>query len=132
MILQRLPWHGGILVGPTAGSIEPELVLMLRYLNLILTALAVCALCVVLSPATSIAGTILEMNLGNVVNDIEYDGTTLHTVIENVATTGNQDTGVQFLGILDPLFTDILTTNQASFTLSGLVPDGQASLIVNS
>lgn len=105
---------------------------MLRHPKSILTAVAVCALCVGLSPATSLAGTILEMNLGNVVNDIEYDGTTLRTVIENVATTGDQDTGVQFLGILDPLFTDILTTNQASFTLSGLVPDGQASLIVNS
>ena len=105
---------------------------MLRHLKSILTAVAVCALCVGLSPATSVAGTILEMNLGNVVNDIEYDGTTLRTTTENVATTGDQDTGVQFLGILDPLFTDILTTNQASFTLSGLVPDGQASLIVNS
>lgn len=105
---------------------------MLRHPKSILTAVAVCALCVGLSPAASLAGTILEMNLGNVVNDIEYDGSTLHTVIENVATTGDQDTGVQFLGILDSLFTDILTTNQASFTLSGLVPDGQASLIVNS
>lgn len=105
---------------------------MLRNVKAILTAVAVCALCVSLSPANSFAGTILEMNLGNVGSDIQYDGSTLRTVIEVPATTGDQDTGVQFLGILDPLFADILTTNQASFTLSGLVPDGQASLILNS
>jgi len=105
---------------------------MLRYPRTLFAALAVCALSAFLSPASALAGTILELNLGDVVSDIEYDGTTLRTVIENPATAGDQDTGVQFLGFLDPLFADIFTTNQASFTLSGLVPDGQASLIVNS
>ena len=65
------------------------------------------------------------MNLGDVASDIEFDGTSLHTVAENGAITGDQDAGIQFLGILDPVATDILSMNLASFSLTGVLPDGQ-------
>ena len=59
---------------------------MLRQLRLVLAALAVCAICAI-SPTASYAGTTLEMNLGDVASNIEFDGTSLLTVADNGATT---------------------------------------------
>ena len=89
-----------------------------------------------LQPAAAYAGTILEMSLGAVSPDIAFDGTTLHTIDDgNNANAEDQDTSVLFLGpVLDPLFADILTPppNSASFSLTGLQPDGPAYMFAGS
>ena len=105
---------------------------MKRNLTAALLAVGLCALVGALQPTAAYAGTILEMSLGAVSPDIQFDGTNLFTIDDgNNATTEDQDTGVLFLGALDPFFTDILTP-PASFSLSGLQPTGPATLFVGS
>jgi hypothetical protein len=88
-----------------------------------------------LQPAVSHAATILEMSLGAVTPDIQFNGTSLSTMNDGNGTSlEDQDTSVLFLGFLDPLFADILNPPpmSASFSITGLVPDGGAQLIAGS
>jgi PEP-CTERM motif len=85
-------------------------------------------LCAFLSFATSAsqAGTIIKLNLGGIGPDIAMNGAgILGTESDgNAATTGDQNTAVEYTGFLDGIFSDI-NTSTASFTMSGLsIPAG--------
>lgn len=84
---------------------------------------ASCALLLAFASA-SYAGTIIKLNLGGVSPDIAMNGGgTLGTVSDgNGATTGDQDTAVEYTSFLDPI-SDINTTT-ASFSLAGLQANG--------
>jgi hypothetical protein len=107
---------------------------MLRHINRFFIAVA---LCVFASAASQCyAGTIIKLSLGgDAAADVEYTGGlagVLSTVDDlNAATTGDQNTAVEFLDILDPVETDILTST-ASFTLDGVVNTGPAIVIGGS
>lgn len=74
------------------------------------------------------AETILKLDLGGDTQaDIQYDGLTLSTVLDNniPPTTGDQNTTIDFLGFLG-----LVTPNpmpNASFTLSGVAKSGAAN-----
>jgi hypothetical protein len=86
------------------------------------------AVCALFSLATSSsAATIIKLNLGGIGPDIEMvqpPGPVpleLRTRDDGIgATTGNQNTDVEFVGFLDG--NPDITTTDASFTLSGLTP----------
>jgi hypothetical protein len=81
---------------------------------------------------TANAGTIIKLNLGgDSAADIVFDGTQLSIVDDgNGATTGNQDTNVEFLDFLSGE-TDIVGAPPASFSMSGLATDGAANVFNN-
>jgi hypothetical protein len=92
-------------------------------------AVAVCALvCTTNQPAG--AGTIFKLSLGGDPDaDIEYSGGVLSTVNDGIgATTGEQNTAIEFLDFLENVETDILTST-ASFTLNGLAAAGSATVL---
>jgi hypothetical protein len=76
------------------------------------------------------ASTIIKLSLGGDAGaDIEFDGSTLSTADDgDAATTGDQNTAVEFLTFLDGVAADILD-DVASFTLAGLAEDGLAVLL---
>ena len=90
--------------------------------------------CVTLCAATfliasdTLAATIIKLGLGgDAAADIEFDGTTLSTVDQlDGATSGEQNTNVEFQGFLDGM-ADIIAPPPASFTLSGLMTAGPAT-----
>jgi hypothetical protein len=97
---------------------------MLRSRGVALFALSLCALVVGFNSAH--AGTIIKLDLGSVAPDISYNGTTLSTVDDLVpATTGDQDTGVEFTDFLESVEADI-SSPPASFSMSGLTASGSA------
>jgi hypothetical protein len=108
---------------------------MLRNLRFTLTTLSLCALLGIAWPDSVHAATIVEMSLGDATTDIEYFGGTLHTVDDgNLATDGDQDTGVLFLNFVDGYFTDILSSPLGSLTLAGLTPSPagpNSALLIN-
>lgn len=85
------------------------------------------ALLLAFSPG-SYAATIIKLNLDGVSPDIAMNGAgTLGTVSDgNAATTGDQDTDVEYTSFLEPL-PDILTSD-ASFSMAGLQTSGPAQL----
>jgi len=96
---------------------------MLRHLRFEFLALSFCALVGFAFTQNVKAATILEMSLGDATTDIEYNAGTLHTVNDgNLATNGEQDTGVLFLNFVDSYGPDILSAPLGSLTLAGLVP----------
>jgi hypothetical protein len=98
---------------------------MSRRVSIALLAVVGCAL-VATFGAASYAGTIIKLNLGSVSPDIEYDGAFLSTADDlDAATTGDQNTAVEFTDFLEFVATDIPTA-VASFSLSGLAPSGSA------
>jgi len=100
---------------------------MVRCRRDILFCFTVCA-AAFLFAGESLAGTIIKLGLGgDAAADIEFDGTTLSTVDQlDGATSGEQNTNVEFQGFLDGLM-DIIGPPPASFTLSGLSAAGPAS-----
>lgn len=92
---------------------------MKRTTRSILLSAAACAL-MSLPLANSQAATILKLDLGGVGPDIHQDGGgALGTISDSTpATTGDQNTNIEYTGFLDPLFADV-TTGNASFTISG-------------
>jgi hypothetical protein len=78
------------------------------------------------------AGTIIKLNLGGDKSaDIVFDGSQLSAVDDgNNATSGNQDTKVEFLDFLSGE-TDIVGPPPASFSISGLTVDGAANVFSN-
>jgi hypothetical protein len=71
------------------------------------------------------ADTIIKLNLGNTGPDLGMNAGGLLSTIDdgNGATTGNQDTAIEFTGFLDAANPDI-TSPVASFTLNGLSASG--------
>jgi len=101
---------------------------MMLKLRTVLSALALCAaLCFATSVAS--AATIIKLNLGSVGPDVQMNaGGTLSTVNDGAAaTTGDQNTDIEFTGYLDGPFPDITTTN-ASFSLNALQAVGPANV----
>jgi hypothetical protein len=105
---------------------------MFRHTRLISLAVALCTLAIAAAPCS--AGTIIKLSLGgDSAADIAFTGGVggvLSTVDDAAvpATTGDQNTAVEFLGFLEPVTTDILTPT-ASFSLDGLVAAGPATVL---
>jgi hypothetical protein len=100
---------------------------MIHRKSLVIRGIAICALFAV--AASSHAATIIKLNLGSVGPDVSMTGLGVFGTVSDgiAATTGDQNTDVEFTGFLDGPFPDITTTN-ASFTLSGLSAVGPASV----
>ena len=90
--------------------------------------LAAVALCVSLI-STAEAGTILKLSLGNdVTPDIAFNGAILNTIMDgNAATTGDQNTAVEFTGFLG--YIPPIAAANASFTLQGVASVGPATVL---
>jgi len=74
------------------------------------------------------ADTILKFGLSEIGSDILYESGVLFTKDDGfAATTGNQNTGLNFTGFLAGLIADI--SGGASFTLDGITAIGNATLI---
>jgi hypothetical protein len=105
---------------------------MVRIDYRVIFAAALCAVAVFSAPCH--AGTIIKLSLGGDAGpDIEFTGGiggVLSTADDSAvpATTGDQNTAVEFLEFLEPLTTDILTPT-ASFSLDGLVAVDPATVI---
>jgi hypothetical protein len=99
---------------------------MKRTTGMVSHGLAVCALLCVATSVTQ-AATIIKLNLGGVGPDVGMTaGGVLSTISDGIAaTTGDQNTDVEFTDFLDGI-PDITTTN-ASFSLSGLLAAGPAT-----
>ena len=79
-------------------------------------------------PLAARAGTILKLDLGGLGPDIAMSGGVVSTVNDgDAATTGDQDTAIQFTDFLEPI--PDITTHTASFTLSGMTASGPVNLI---
>jgi hypothetical protein len=83
-------------------------------------------------PALTQAETILKLNLGaDSTADIEFDGTDLSTISDGIgATTGDQNTTVDFLGFLGVVVPNPMS--DASFTLSDVAVSGPATVLGGS
>src|SRR4051812_44744852 len=101
---------------------------MMLKLRTVLSALALCA-AVCFATSVASAATIIKLNLGSVGPDVQMNaGGTLSTVNDGAAaTTGDQNTDIEFTGYLDGPFPDITTTN-ASFSLNALQAVGPANV----
>jgi len=88
------------------------------------------ALCALLVASTSVsrAGTIIKLNLGGVGPDVGLNGGgVLSTTDDGVAaTTGDQNTAVEFTDFLNPI--PDINVNAASFSLNNLVAVGPANV----
>ena len=105
--------------------------LMNRRLRMVFLGFTACAVFWAMNDF-AIAGTIIKLSLGAVSPDIEFDGTTLSTPDDgNVDAPGDQDTAVEFLDVLESVAPDIITA-EASFTMNGLTPSGQAFVLFGS
>ncbi len=83
--------------------------------------LAICVFCNL--PLAAQAGTILKLDLGGLGPDIGMSGGVVSTVNDgDAATTGDQDTAVQFTDFLDSI--PDINTHIASFSLSGMTASG--------
>ena len=108
---------------------------MTRNTSTIIYAIAICA-SAFFAASSSNAATIIKLNLGGVGPDVAMPAGVLGTMSDGIpATTGDQNTDVEFTGFLDGPFPDITTTD-ASFSLSGLAPVGPptvfGSLVIQS
>lgn len=99
----------------TAGPVTRSFPNALRYLG-------ACAV-ICCATASSQAATIIKLNLGNTGPDIGTVGGVLQTTDDgNAATTGNQNSAIDFVGPLSG-FPDV-PTSIASFSLGNLTPAG--------
>jgi hypothetical protein len=79
-------------------------------------------------PLAARAGTILKLDLGGLGPDISMSGGVVSTVNDgDAATTGDQDTAIQFTDFLGSI--PDVNTHTASFTLSGMTASGPVNLI---
>jgi hypothetical protein len=98
---------------------------MISKLRRSLVGAAVCAL-IYANACALHASTIIKLNLGNVGPDLSMNGAGIlgTTNDGNAATTGDQNTDVEYTGFLEPI-SDI-NTSAASFSLSNLARSGPA------
>jgi hypothetical protein len=101
---------------------------MTRHTRMVVSGIVLCAIAC-LAVSTSKAATIIKLDLGNVGPDVAMSGLgLLGTMSDGIAaTTGDQNTDVEYTGFLDGSNPDITTTD-ASFTLSGLLAVGPATV----
>jgi hypothetical protein len=101
---------------------------MMLNLRRTFTALALCA-AICLATSVAHAATIIKLNLGSVGPDVQMNGAGVLSTANDgaAATTGDQNTDVEFTGFLDGSNPDITTTN-ASFSLGGLQAVGPANV----
>ena len=92
-------------------------------------ALAVCTLFFLVASASH-AATILKLDLGNVAPDVGMDAGGIYGTVSdgNAATTGDQNTAIEYTSFLDAGNPDV-TTPTGSFTLSGLTRIGPATVV---
>jgi hypothetical protein len=92
-------------------------------------AAALCALCVACASITE-CGPIITLDLGGGGTDIAMNGRGLLSTVSDgdVATLGDQNTGVTYADFLAALFPNISPPPSASFTLSGLQATGAAQV----
>jgi hypothetical protein len=85
------------------------------------------ALCAFVASFASVshAATIIKLNLGGVGPDIQMNAAgSLSTFNDgDAATTGDQNTSIEYTGFLDPFFADVSPPPPASFSLAGLQAD---------
>lgn len=82
---------------------------------------------VLLFTSSASAATIIKFNLGGIGPDLAYQSGVLSTISDgNAATTGDQDTGLEFVGFLDGLFADI--ASGASLSIAGITANGLATV----
>ena len=95
-------------------------------LRIVFTSFAFCAL---LGSSIANGETVLKLSLASTGPDLAMDaGGVLGTVNDGVAaTTGDQNTAVDYTGFLNPLFTDIPAN--ASFSVAGLQRTGPSSIL---
>jgi hypothetical protein len=90
-----------------------------------LVAVSILSLCLA---QTAAADTIIKFDLGNTGPDLQYSGGVFSTIDDGMAASlGDQNTGIDYVGFLDPLLADILAG--ASFTLEGVNSVGAASVV---
>jgi len=95
---------------------------MMKTLQTVIRGMMACALLALVVPAAH-AATIIKLNLGEIGPDVGMNGGILSTINDgNAATTGDQNTDVEFTGFLDPN-PDIVPKN-ASFNLRNLAQVG--------
>jgi hypothetical protein len=104
---------------------------MLRTLQTVFVCVALCALFG--WALSSHAALIIVADLGDdAADDIELSSGILSTTDDGTAaTTGDQNTAVEFVGFLDALAADI-NTPIASLSLDGFTPSGQATIFFGS
>jgi len=97
--------------------------MLLKY-RMALVRATLCALFITLS-SISHAATIIKLNLGGVGPDIQMNAAgSLSTFNDgDNATTGDQNTSIEYTAFLDPLFADVTPPPPASFSLTGLQAD---------
>jgi hypothetical protein len=118
----------GIIAGTAIfGLFFRKVQLMMLKLRRFLVGAAVCAL-IYTNACALHAGTILKLDLGNVGPDLSMNASgVLGTADDaNAGTTGNQNTGIEFTGFLEPI--PDINTSVASFTLSNLAAAGPATV----
>jgi hypothetical protein len=78
------------------------------------------------------AATIMKLNLGaDAASDFQFNGGVLSTLSDGLpATTGSQNTSVEFLDILDPVAADIGAN--ASFTMDGVLASNPCTMFSGS
>lgn len=77
---------------------------------------------------TASAATIIKFNLGGTGPDLSYSSGVLSTINDgNGTTTGDQDTGLEFVGFLDGIFSDI--ASGASMSIAGITATGLPNLL---
>jgi hypothetical protein len=89
--------------------------------------LAVCAL-ICVATSTAQAATIIKLNLADVGPDVSMNGAGILSTFNDgiAATTGDQNTSVEYTGFLN--FIPDLNLDNASYTMSGLAPNGAANV----
>jgi hypothetical protein len=99
-------------------------------LRVILNSLAFCAM---LGWSAANGATILKLSLASTGGDLAMDGSgVLGTASDGeAATTGDQNTAIEYTGFLDSLFADV-ATNTASFSIAGLQKTGPLSIFGGS
>jgi PEP-CTERM motif len=100
---------------------------MMHKTGLAYRVIAICAFCCL--AMSSRGATIIKLNLGSVGPDVSMSGGGVFgTVSDGVAaTTGDQNTDVEYTGFFDGPFPDITTTD-ASFSMTGLLATGPATV----
>src|SRR4051812_4883220 len=99
---------------------------MMKTLQTVIRGMMACALLALVVPAAH-AATIIKLNLGEIGPDVGMNGGILSTINDgNAATTGDQNTDVEFTGFLEP--NPDIVPKTASFNLHNLAEVGPANV----
>src|SRR6476619_3852284 len=100
---------------------------MLKTIPTVIRGLLACALICFVAPSVH-AATIIKLNLGEIGPDVGMNGAGILSTVNdgNAATTGDQNTDVEFTGFLD--FNPDIVPKTASFNLHNLAEVGPANV----